>query len=190
MQRKQRAAAIGVLGVVLACDPAPQAPVALLETTLAPALAVSGAATGGGHYDIAGLIVQFSFSAVQYADGSASGAFHHQTSFDGLTAELYGRVTCLAVDPDNHRAWIGGVITKNSSTDPDLGAAIHQPGRDIWFRVVDYGSGGGAPSDRTTFTGFEGSGGIITSAEYCAARIWPDGDARTWPVTGNVTVTP
>ena len=148
------------------------------------------AATGGGHYDVAGLIVQFAFSAVAQPDGRAAGQFHIQADEGGgLFIDVSGAVTCLAVDSDNHRAWIGGVVTRNTSSDPDLPTDIHQPGRDIWFRVLDSGEGGGA-IDRTTFTGFKGAAGIETSVQYCAARLWPADNARTWPVTGNISVRP
>lgn len=152
------------------------------------------AATGGGHYEITTipLSVQFALSGVSSADDpfEATGRFHHRTIADGLLVEFHGEVICLPVDPVNHRAWIGGVITHNLSTDPAFQTAIHQPGHDIWFRVVDYGEGSAAPPDRTTFIGFEGSAGIQTSIEYCQLKVWPDGDARTWPVTGNVSVRP
>jgi hypothetical protein len=152
--------------------------------------ALPQSATGGGHYDISGLIVQFAFSAVQQPNGAAAGQFHIMADEgEGLTVDVAGAVTCLAVDPVNHRAWIGAVVTRNTSTDPDLQTEIHQPGRDVWFRVLDDGEGAGAV-DRTTFTGFEGAAGIITSAEYCAARLWPASNARTWPVTGNISVRP
>jgi hypothetical protein len=60
----------------------------------------------------------------------------------------------------------------------------------VWFRVVDYGEGGKASQpDRTTFLGFENNPDIKTSEQYCAVRIWPQDDARTWPVTaGNIQV--
>ncbi|NIU75387.1 MAG: hypothetical protein GWN71_17950, partial [Gammaproteobacteria bacterium] len=49
---------------------------------------------------------------------------------------------------------------------PGFQEDVHQPGRDIWFRVVDYGEGENATQpDRSTFVGFEGDAGIITSAE-------------------------
>ncbi|MGH7676539.1 MAG: hypothetical protein ACREMV_14830 [Gemmatimonadales bacterium] len=181
-----------VVAGTIACETDPGAP----GVATGPGLAqvgggTSGRVTGGGHYDLPGLVVQFSLSAVQHANGNASGQFHQRVDEGGgLVVDIHGTVTCLAVDPAQHRAWIGGVVTKNTSTDPDLQTAIHQPGRDVWFRVVDYGSGSATPPDRTTFLGFEGAGGIITSEEYCAARIWPAGDARTWPVTGNITVAP
>ena len=148
-------------------------------------------AIGGGQYALNELVVRFAFVASQLPNGNAIGAFHVDTAYDGLTADFSARVTCLSVDEVNHRAWVGGVITKNKSTDPDYAAPLYQPGRDIWFRTVDYGPGGSGTADRSTFVGFEGAAGFPTSAAYCAGRPWPDADARTWPVTsGNITVAP
>jgi hypothetical protein len=151
----------------------------------------SGAAaiTGGGHYLLQGAFdTQFSVSAITHADDGASGAFHHKTEDSSGTIDFSGRVTCLAIDAANQRAWIGGVITENRSTHPAFTTTIHEAGHDIWFRVLDSGAGPGGV-DRTSFIGFEGA--IPSSASYCEQRIWPDGDARTWPVTsGNITVPP
>lgn len=146
-------------------------------------------ATGGGQYD-AGVIVQFSMSATQRADGTAEGRFHHKTALGGLPIEFHGTVTCMAVDRANGRAWIGGVVTKNNSEHASFTTPIHDVGRDIWFRVLDSGEGQ-SDADRTTFVGFEGGGGIATSAEYCAAQIWPNDppNDRTSPLTaGNIQV--
>lgn len=138
--------------------------------------------TGGGQFEhpVFGTVA-FSFTAVRHADGSVSGRFQ-QDQFDlGFTYK--GDVTCFAVDPVNHRAWIGGVLTQSNDPDP-----ITEVGDDAWFRVLDLGSSNAGP-DRSTFLGFEGGGGIITSEEYCAARIWPDDNARTWPVEqGNIAI--
>ncbi|MGH2489439.1 MAG: hypothetical protein ACRDFR_07465 [Candidatus Limnocylindria bacterium] len=144
--------------------------------------------TGGGHFLFAGEVdVQFSFSAVQHPDGSASGAFHHSFVFDGHRVDYWGQVTCLAVDPVTSRAWLGGFLTKVTSTHPDV---IELPGDDAWFRVLDTGSPSAADPDRSTFMGFKNEI-IDTSEQYCAMRIWPDGDARTHPVTqGNLSVSP
>jgi hypothetical protein len=162
----------------------------------APSFGVAGgngvvmSATGGGHYLLQNTFdVQFAFSALQKANGKAMGEFHQKLEVDGSVVDISGTVTCMAVDTPNRRAWIGGVVTANRSTDPAFTTPIHQPGKDVWFRVVDYGEGADAPPDRTSFLGFEGAAGILTSAAYCAARIWPAGDARTWPVTaGNIQV--
>ena len=146
-------------------------------------------ATGGGHYLLSATFdVEFALSAVAMADGRASGQFHQSLVADGLLIEFHGEVICMSVDAVNGRAWIGGVITENNSTDPAFQGVIHQPGRDIWFRVLDAGNDSGAV-DRTTFLGFEGSGGIFTSEEYCETMPWPDANARTHPVTsGNIGV--
>ena len=148
--------------------------------------------TGGGRYLLQDTIdTQFAFSAVGTRDGRASGRFHQSLLFQGLPVEFHGEVTCVTVDAANRRAWVGGVITVNRSEHPSFQAARNQPGRDIWFRVLDVGAGGAAGPDRTTFTGFEGDADIATSAEYCAVQPWPDDNARTWPVTsGNITVRP
>jgi hypothetical protein len=148
-------------------------------------------ASGGGYYDVAGLPVQFAFTATVNPQGSVAGEFHvFADEGGGLTIDVSAVVICMAQDPLNHRAWIGAQVTSNGSTDPDLQTDINQPGDDVWFRVLDGGEGAGAV-DRTTFIGFKGAAGIQTSLEYCAARLWPDNNARTWPVTsGNISVRP
>jgi hypothetical protein len=158
----------------------------------AEARASGAIAAGGGQFTIGGVIdVQFSFTALETGgDGAARGKAHHATTLAGQRIEFYTDVTCLSVDATEGRAWIGGVILRNESTHPSFTGEIHQPGRDIWFRVVDYGEGAIAEQqDRATFVGFEGGAGIITSQEYCDTMPWPDGDDRTNPVTeGNVQV--
>ena len=146
--------------------------------------------TGGGHFLFQGAVdVQFSFSAVQHPDGSASGSFHHSFEFDGHQIDYWGTVTCLAVDPINHRAWLGGDLTKVTSTHPDV---IELPGDAAWFRVLDTGPASAGEPDRSTMMGFKGAiPGIDTSQQYCDAQIWAEGNARTWPVTsGNLSVSP
>ena len=104
-----------------------------------------------------------------------------ELEFQGLPIEFRGEVTCLSVDPENGRVWVGGVVTRNDSVHPGFTTEIHEPGRDVWFRVLDTGRGADE-ADRTTFLGFEGGGGIITSEEYCDLQPWPDDNARTHPV--------
>ena len=101
-----------------------------------------------------------------------------------------GNVTCLAFDPVNHHAWVGGTVLANESTDPDFQTGIHAPGQDVWFRVLD-ASESADSTDRSTFLGFLGAGGFQTSAEYCAGRPWPANNARTWPViSGDIQILP
>ena len=135
-------------------------------------------------------MLSFSFNALQRADGGATGRFSQRYESSGVTVEFTGTVTCVSFDPVNNRAWIGGVVTSNTSTNPAVQTPIHEVGDDVWFRVVDNGEGS-APDDRTTVLGFEGAAGVITSAEYCERQLWAAGDANTWAVVrGNIQVEP
>jgi hypothetical protein len=147
-----------------------------------------GSAQGNGRYDVLGLIVEFSFTAHTKDNGQGNkGEFRvYADEGDGLIVDFEAKVTCLGLDPVNHRAWVGGKVKENRSTDPTLLTAIHEKGDDIWFRVLDDPSG-----DRSSFVGFEGAAGFATSAAYCAGKPWPDGNARTWPVVaGGIAVQP
>jgi len=187
------ARALGVLTslALLACEhrypssPAPDADPRLQRTTVADD--DFGSAIGAGQYDINGLIVTFAFNAEGEKNGKGEGEFSvYADEGDGLIVDFAAKVTCVSFDPVNHRAWIGGKVKDNRSTDPDLLTNIHKNGRDIWFRVLDDPSG-----DRSTFVGFEGAAGFITSADYCAGQPWRAANARTWPVvSGGITLSP
>jgi len=172
--------AIGVLSLALVAAGAQ--PGAAAELT--------GAARGHGTFLYAGTVpMDFAFEAVTHADGKASGTFRHTFTFGGFSYDYRGKVTCLAVDTVNHRAWIGGVLTRVRTDDP---TSTQKPGDDAWFRVLDQsrneGEQAGDVSGRSTAMGFA-STTIPSSAAYCALRLWPAGDARTWPVTeGEISV--
>ena len=194
--RLQRPMMLAALTTLVGCaEPSatgPSAPTVRRGTQSASADGVQASTTGGGHYLLQGLYdTKFSFSANQNGNGEANGEFRVSVDFGGTdgTASFKGVVTCMASDPVNGRAWIGGVITENTSTSPTYQVEITEPGRDIWFRVLDRGEGSDAAADRTSFVGFTGSAGIQTSAEYCAVKLWADGNARTHAVTnGNIQV--
>lgn len=181
-----------VVGAVLALTPATSA--------LAGGGHRIALTAGAGKYLTGGTLeVTFSHGVIAFdaeavgslLTGPAHGLFRQSVELGGLRVEFHGKVVCLTVDPVNNRAWIGGVVTRNKSEHPSFTTEIHQPGRDVWFRVLDNGHGGAAEPDRTTFLGFEGAAGIITSPEYCEAAIWPDDNARTDPITqGNILVRP
>ena len=152
---------------------------------------VVGIAAGGGKAQLPPgfSLLSLSFNAVGRADGSATGEFRQRYESSGGTVEFTGRVTCVSFDPANGRAWIGGVVTSNTSTNPAVLTPIHEVGDDVWFRFVDNGEGEGAAADRTTVLGFEGAAGVITSAEYCERQLWAANDANTWAVIdGNLQV--
>jgi len=137
---------------------------------------------GAGRYMLTGTdtVVDFTFFAEQ-DDDDAKGRFRQSLIFQDLPIEFHGKVTCLAVDADNGRVWVGGVVTRNLSVHPGFTTAIHAPGRDVWFRILDTGKKATEP-DRSTFLGFEGAAGILTSEEYCEVKPWPDNNDRTHPV--------
>lgn len=147
--------------------------------------------TGGGAFLLQGLItVDFNYDVTAPLGDAATGTFHIYFEADGAVVDFDGAATCLSTDASTNRGWVGGVVTANRSTHPAFtNPVIHAVGADVWFRVVDYGEGSKAAADRSTTFGFRGAAGILTSAEYCAIRPWPAGDARTWPVIrGNVQV--
>ena len=178
--------------LALACEsPTTPANAGLDRASVSTDMLPIASANGGGHYLLQGTIdVQFAFGAVQQPSGEVAGQFHQTLIFQGELLDFDGTVTCLAFDPATNHAWIGGVITSNRSTHPYYMQDLFQPGHDVWFRVVDYGEGAtAAQPDRTTFLGFEDNPTIKSSAQYCAEKPWPEGDARTWPVTeGNIQV--
>lgn len=170
-----------LLAAMGACTPSSEPTAPALRFDLAGNGAV--VLTGGGQFEHPTLgLITFSVSAVQHADGSASGRFQQHWAFADVTFK--GDVTCMSFDPVNRRAWIGGVLTHSNDPDPD---PIFHEGHDAWFRVLDVAEGQAEP-DRSTFLGFEGSAGIPTSEEYCRVQLWADGNARTWPVTGNIAL--
>lgn len=151
-------------------------------------------ATGGGksfvtNPPLAIGVAEFSFSAVQNEDGTASGFFRMVRQRAGFNVDFTGEVTCLSVDPATGRAWIGGVVVGNNSDDPNHTTSIHEPGDDVWFRVLDSGEGADAQPDRSSVYGFEGAAGVITSAEYCERQLWSADNANAFALTqGNIQV--
>lgn len=185
--------AMAALLSLAACDaPQPAEPIAAAPL-FASGHRVIGHANGDGVYDV-GVPLTFAMTALLRADGSASGEGFHHALLGTNVIEFRSRVTCVSIDPVNNRAWIGGVITENNSTDPARLQPRNEVGRDIWWRVVDYGNGGSGTPDRSTFIGFTGDANIQTSADYCAIRPWPGPpadvvDARTGPLlSGNISV--
>ncbi len=174
----------GVLATIgLACGPtAPE--LSRSEPVIAPAMAGGGVTekvTGGGQFvhPVFGTVT-FAFEAIRHADGRVTGRFLQNQHDLGFVYK--GDVTCFAVDQVNRRAWVGGVLTHSNDPDP-----VTDVGDDAWFRVLDLGHG--SVPDRSTFLGFEQAPpGIVTSEEYCEIKIWPDDNARTWPVSGSIKI--
>lgn len=188
-----RPSAFSLVLLLAACD-APQDPTApALHPAFSVGSRVTGHANGSGTFNIGapGADIAFDLNALLEADGGAKGNVHYSTDLTefGLgTIEIRFDVTCLSLDGALGRAWIGGVVSENTSTNVQYATdPVRQVGRDVWFRVQDNGNGGSGPLDRSTQLGFEGSGGIITSAQYCAARIWPAAPPHE-VTTGNISI--
>ena len=194
---RQQLYLLSALSVLAACEVSQPT-----EPAVAPSFAagqqVIGHVNGEGSINV-GVPMLFNMTALLHANGSASGEAHHFASLGATFIEFRTRVTCVSFDPVNHRAWVGGVITENNSTDPARMQPRNEVGQDIWWRVVDYGSGLSGTVDRGTFLGFTGDAGFQTSADYCAGQPWPGPndtppqpvDARTGPLlSGNISVMP
>ena len=117
-ERRVAAAVVPVLvvaSVVVAAIVAPSAPGA--------ANPVVHSATGAGHQDdvdvATGAVFNrtFSFSAVQYADGTAEGnaqVASRKFQQDGKELVIHMSLDCLSVLPDGKTARLSGVITRTS----------------------------------------------------------------------------
>lgn len=118
----------------------------VLATALATAAAgapnpVESSATGSGHRISSGEFRSFSFSAVRYTDGTATG--EAQVYPRGLDAFAHITIDCMVLLPGN-RAHMSGFVTQTS--DP----TVFIPGEYVHFAVEDNGEGRASPPDRVT----------------------------------------
>jgi len=191
--RKICLSAFAVTLVLSACDASLDPTAPAMSPLFSSSSTVTGRANGSGTFNIGapGADIALDLNALLRNDGSASGSVYYVadlTDFGLATIEMRFDVTCLSLDVALGRAWIGGVVTENNSTNEVFATdPKRQVGRDVWFRVEDNGNGGSGVLDRSTQLGFEGSGGIITSAQYCAARPWPAAPAHQ-VTTGNLSI--
>lgn len=163
MKRFTGACVIAALAVVAACaDSVSPGPPGKPSASVGAGPHV----TGSGHLErdlgAGPELTSFSYNAIAKGD-TASGQF--QFNFRAADLKVHGYVSCVTV-VDNV-AWIGGVITRLTSTDP---ADQELVGTDVWWRVRDNGEGDGAAPDRTTSLLFTIIGVPITAASWCANR--------------------
>jgi hypothetical protein len=129
-------AALAALVLVAVLVPsAPSAPTPVIHS-----------ATGSGHQDdidaATGEVFNrtFSFSAVQYADGTASGNAQiasRKFQLGNVDLVIHMRIDCLHVLPDGKTAQLSGVVTRTSYPFPDAPVGeIHR------FSVQDNGEPG------------------------------------------------
>jgi hypothetical protein len=103
-------------------------------------------ATGSGHQDDVDVATgevfnrTFSFSAVQYADGTAEGNAQiasRKFQLDNVDLVIHMRIDCLHILPDGKTAQLSGVVTRTSFPFPDAPVGeVHR------FSVQDNGEPG------------------------------------------------
>lgn len=160
----------GILGLfaVSACESPSEPPAPATEISLHKSHGIESLILGAGQVDLSSVVgasdAAFVFSA-SVINGRARGHFRQRRERNGLIVDFTGEVTCMTVDAALGRARVGGVITRNNSTDPAFMTENHQVGDDVWFRVQD-GEGHDTVDASTTY-GFKPTL-VNTSAEYCA----------------------
>jgi hypothetical protein len=105
-------------------------------------------------------LTTFSYSALARADGTAEGEYQYDFRAAGFS--IHGSVTCVTVA--GNQGWVGAVIDKVSSPDPEDQALV---GTEVWWRVIDNGQGEADPADRSTSLLFAIPGLPVTSASWC-----------------------
>jgi hypothetical protein len=168
-----------------ACDQSEPTASTLPEGSLA-VLSRSGNTVVSGHVKGAdgqlGLkFEQFSFTAVQKANGSVRGEWQVM-DLDGGTIIAHGDVTCFAIEPDGKTARIGGLI-EGGNTPP-----FTNPGNEANWTVRDNGEGANSPTDMGTDLTFGFSAGSSLGGEcHCdlSCGFNPDGSGFT-----NIPLTP
>jgi len=118
----------------------------LAPSALGDANPVVHSATGAGHQDdvdaATGEVFNrtFSFSAVQYADGTARGNAQiasRKFQLDNRELVIHMSIDCLHVLPDGKTAQLSGVVTRTSYPDPEVPIGeVHR------FSVQDNGEPG------------------------------------------------
>lgn len=111
---------------------------------------------GSGHVQQAAGLREFTFHAVEAADGSATGSYKIVLA-NGLFFET--DVTCMAVT--GNTGWIAGTIRASNAAAVVIGSAST-------VYVIDNGEGGAAPADIVSLATFNGAAGADLA--FCANR--------------------
>src|SRR3977135_1795177 len=97
----------------LGCDSAVESPPPAPDLSFShlPHLDPSSA-IGAGVFSLGGTVpTEFSFLSLQLRDaGPATGYVQFYTKDACFVYDIQGRITCMAVDAVNHRAWMAGVV--------------------------------------------------------------------------------
>jgi hypothetical protein len=114
----------------------------------------------------------FSLVANEYADGSVSGQYTDRFARgDGFHAVI----DCVSVV--GNEAWVSGVITQGTFTDPDTGEEFDLTGLPVATRVRDNGTSGNEPADEISFS-FIGDPTPCTDQAPYPLNEAPEGQVR------------
>ena len=133
---KRSVLAIAALVLAAGCDvtsaPTGTGPAPAPRATIGTAAAITGIASGSGHYMSGGELRTFALSAVGHADGTARGEY--QIVIHAIDRFLHVNVTCMVTRNDT--AWVAGIIDRTNHP------AIIE-GSVSYFWAVDNGEGDG-----------------------------------------------
>ena len=90
-----------------------------------------------------GCEANYSFTAIEYADGSVSGQYKDQSGHGN--GGIHATIDCLVVE--GNQAWVSGIITRESISGD--GSYVGWP---VSARVVDNGNSANDPPDQITFS--------------------------------------
>ena len=110
----------------------------------------------------------FMLNVELFEDESVGGTFSYSANTGAGTLDIEAEATCASLDHDAARAWVGGKITRNGSTDPRFSG---EPGTEVWMRALDRN----AEKMQPKISGPLLAGGEFNSAEdFCSKRPWSD----------------
>lgn len=133
-----------------------------------PEPAVVGVSFGRGIAAGDNMKVTFMHNVTRFEDGSAKGVFTQSAMTESGALDIEVDVSCVELDSEAGKAWIGGTVKRNDSTSP-----LHAgpTGREAWFRVLDRGAE--QQTAWITLVSF-GEGRIATAAAHCDKRPWSE----------------
>ena len=103
-----------------------------------------------------------------FENDSVEGSFSYSATSTSGSLDIEAQVQCTALDHDAGKAWVGGKLTRNGSTDPRYTAEI---GSDVWIHLLDRNLDSlppmvSAPTMR--------SATVRSAADFCKRRPWSD----------------
>lgn len=108
------------------------------------------------------------FNANAYKDESVDGTFSYSASAEAGTIDIEAEIICVSLDNEAGRAWIGGRITRNDSTDPRFAG---EPGNEAWMRAADRNADKKQPLVSGPLTAGDK---IENASDYCNEKPWSE----------------